>query len=289
VTGPLTVSAIQYAALDGGIDANVPEHVRLIEDADSHGARLVVFPELSLTGYNLRLLRGSDHSGGGQPDGGQWVAPGDPRLDPIREICRRTGVTAVVGVPFREPDGTPRLASLAIHPNGAEEAGFKTHLHGDEESLFEAGPGFEKGKRFEGGLGIEAGQRFGPEQGSELEQEPLLLDVDGWKVALAICFDAAHPAHSGAAAAAGADVYAVSALYTQDEGHRLGLHLGARAMDNRMYGVLANLGGRTPLGPSCGLSGFWGPDGLLMQQAGGVGTEVVTAVLRRGSLDRYRG
>ncbi|PNH86715.1 carbon-nitrogen hydrolase family protein [Arthrobacter sp. AFG20] len=254
MTPPLTVSVIQYAALAGGIDANAPEHVRLIEDADSHGARLVVFPELSLTGYDLPLLRS-----GHQIDAGdQWVAPGDRRLDPIREICRRTGITAVIGAPFREPEGTPRLASLAVHPDGAEEAGFKTHLHGDEQSLFEAG------------------------------QEPLLLDVDGWKIALAICFDAAHPAHSGDAAAAGADVYAVSALYTQEEGHRLGLHLGARAMDNRMYGVLANLGGRTPLGPSCGLSGFWGPDGLSMQQAGGTGTEVVTAVLRRGSLERYR-
>ena len=254
VTAPLTVSVIQYAALDGGIDANAREHVRLIEDADSHGARLVVFPELSLTGYDLPLLRGGDRFHAGD----QWVAPGDRRLDPIREICRRTGITAVVGAPFRERDGTPRLASLAVHPNGTEDAGFKTHLHGDEQSLFEAG------------------------------QEPLLLDVDGWKIALAICFDAAHPAHSGAAAAAGADVYAVSALYTQEEGHRLGLHLGARAMDNRMYGVLANLGGRTPLGPSCGLSGFWGPDGLPMQRAGGTGTEVVTAVLRRGSLERYR-
>jgi predicted amidohydrolase len=264
VTAPLTVSAVQYEALDGGIDANVPEHVRLIEDADSHGARLVVFPELSLTGYDLRLLRHGNQRGDDQRGGDQWVTAGDHRLDPIREICRRTGITAVVGAPFRERDGTPRLASLAVHPNGMEEAGFKAHLHGDEQSLFEAGPGYQA------------------------RQEPLQLDVDGWKIALAICFDAAHPAHSGAAAASGAHVYAVSALYTQEEGHRLGLHLGARAMDNRMYGVLANLGGRTALGPSCGLSGFWGPDGLSMQSAGGTGTEVVTAVLRRGSLDRYR-
>jgi predicted amidohydrolase len=269
VTAPLTVSAVQYEALDGGVDANVPEHVRLIEDADSHGARLVVFPELSLTGYDLPLLRHGnqrrgDQRGGDQWAGDQWVTAEDHRLDPIREICRRTGITAVVGAPFRERDGTPRLASLAVHANGTEEAGFKAHLHGDEQSLFEAGPGYQA------------------------RREPLLLDVDGWKIALAICFDAAHPAHSGAAAAAGADVYAVSALYTQGEGQRLGLHLGARAMDNRMYGVLANLGGRTTLGPSCGLSGFWGPDGLSMQSAGGTGTEVVTAVLRRGSLDRYR-
>ena len=53
MTEALTVSAIQYTALDGGIMPNVDEHVRLIEDAESHGARLVVFPELSLTGYEL--------------------------------------------------------------------------------------------------------------------------------------------------------------------------------------------------------------------------------------------
>ncbi|TSE16333.1 carbon-nitrogen hydrolase family protein [Arthrobacter sp. KBS0703] len=253
MTSALTVSAVQYQALEGGIAVNAPEHVRLIEDADSHGARLVLFPELSLTGYNLPLLRDGD-----RPGGDQWLVPGDVRLDPVREICRRTGITAVVGAAYREADGTPRLAALALHPNGDADVGFKTHLHGDEESLFAAGPG------------------------------PAVLDVDGWKIALAICFDAAHPGHSGTAADAGADVYAVSALYTEGEGHRLGLHLGARAMDNRTYTVLANLGGRTPLGPSCGLSGFWGPDGLPMQHASGTGTEVVTAVLRRGPLDRYR-
>ena len=53
----LTLSAVQYTALDGGIAANVPEHIRLIEDAESHGARLVIFPELSLTGYRLDRWR----------------------------------------------------------------------------------------------------------------------------------------------------------------------------------------------------------------------------------------
>jgi predicted amidohydrolase len=244
----LTLSAIQYEALDGGVAANVPEHIRLIEDAESHGARLVIFPELSLTGYRLDLLEGPE----------EWLSAADRRLGGIREICRRTGITAVVGAAFTQDDGTPRLASLAIHPSGAIEPSFKTWLHGPEQALFVAG------------------------------SHPAVLEIDGWKIALAICFDAARPGHAEWAAGAGADVYAVSAVYTAGEDHRLGLHLGARAMDNRMFSVLANLAGTTPLGPSCGLSGFWGPDGLPFRQAAGTGTEVLTASLQHGVLARFR-
>lgn len=244
----LTVSAVQYQALDGGVVPNAMEHVRLIEDAESHGSRLVIFPELSLTGYNLPLLEVPEN----------WLEPDDHRLGDIREICRRTGITAVVGGAYHEPDGTPRLASLAIHPEGTIHAAFKTHLHGREQDIFAAGDG------------------------------AVLLELDGWKIALAICFDAAVPAHSTHAAGAGADAYAVSAVYTQQEEHRLALHLGARAMDNRMFGILANLGGTSMLGPSCGLSGFWGPDGLLIKQAAGTGAEVVTAILQRSALRKFR-
>jgi predicted amidohydrolase len=247
VTEALTVSAIQYQALDGGIMPNVEEHVRLIEDAESHGARLVIFPELSLTGYNLALLSADD----------AWLRLDDPRLGDLHEICRRTGITAVAGAAYREPDGTPRLACVAIHPGGSTDFGFKTHLRGPEKDLFTAGDG------------------------------ALLLELDGWQVALAVCADASVPAHSTEAALAGADIYAVSAVYTVEEERRLALHLGARAMDNRMFGVLANLGGATPLGPSCGLSGFWGPDGHRMGHAAGTGTEVITAVLQRGALRKF--
>lgn len=248
MTNALTVSAIQYQALDGGILPNAMEHVRLIEDAESHGARLAVFPELSLLGYDLALLASREH----------WLVQGDERLDDIREICRRTGITAVVGGAYREPGGTPRLASLAIHPDGTTEPAFKTHLHGREKDIFVAGNGAS------------------------------VLQLDGWRIGLAICFDAAVPAHSTGAAEAGADAYAVSAVYTEDEDHRLELHLGARAMDNRMFGILANLGGTTTLGSSCGLSGFWGPDGLRMKKAAGTGAEVVTATLSRSALLKFR-
>jgi predicted amidohydrolase len=248
VSDALTVSAVQYRALDGGIVPNAMEHVRLIEDAESHGARLVIFPELSLTGYNLPLLEDPEN----------WLEPDDHRLEGIREICRRTGITAVAGAAYREPAGTRRLASLAIHPEGSTEIAFKTHLHGQEKDIFASGDG------------------------------AVLLELDGWRIALAICLDAAVPAHSTDAARAGADAYAVSAVYTEAEAHRLALHLGARAMDNRMFAILANLGGTSMLGPSCGLSGFWGPDGFLMKKAAGTGTEVVTAILQRSALRKFR-
>ncbi|OFI36867.1 hydrolase [Arthrobacter sp. SW1] len=247
----MTVAAVQYEPLDGGISANVPGHVRHLVDAHSMGARLVLFPELSLTGYELELLAAD----GGD---GAWLVPGDERLAPLREACSQTGTTAVVGAALRDNDGTPRLASVVIGPDGEEQPVFKTYLHGAERELFEPGDG------------------------------PALLELDGWKIALAICFDAAVPAHAQAAADAGADIYAVSAVYVEGEEHRLGLHLGSRAMDHRMFGILANLGGETGIGSSCGLSGTWGPDGLAVSQTAGNGSAIALATLEPKALLTYR-
>ncbi|SLJ92934.1 carbon-nitrogen hydrolase family protein [Arthrobacter sp. P2b] len=241
-------TSFRRGSVAGEIQENVAEHVRLIEDADAHGSRLVLFPELSLTGYRLDQLAAPD----------SWLTTDDSRLSPVREICRRTGITAVVGAPFREADGTKRLASLVLHPDGSTETAFKTHLHGQERDLFVPGNG--------------AG----------------LIEVDGWRIALALCFDAAVPAHAAMAADAGADVYCVSALYTRSEEHRLALHLGARAMDCRMFTLLANLGGSTTVGESCGLSGVWSPHGLPLASASGTRTEVVTCLLQRSVVTRYR-
>lgn len=257
VSPSLAVSAVQYEALPGGIEVNVGAHVRLVEEAHSQGARLVVFPELSLLGYDLNLLA-SDRPGPREP-GSHWLVPADPRLERLCAVAARTGTTVVAGGALEEPDGTRRLASLVFSPDGSIRPVPKTHLHGAEDELFVpgAGPGF--------------------------------LEVDGWMVALAVCADVAHPSHAAAAASAGADLYAASALYVAGEEHRLGLHMGSRAMDHRMFSVLANLGGRTSLGDSCGLSGAWGPDGRQIRAAEGNGTAVSTATFHQEALASFRG
>ncbi|MGF6835366.1 putative amidohydrolase [Paenarthrobacter sp. TE4293] len=261
----LRAAVVQYEALLSGtgavsVEANVAAHVVLVEQAHALGARLVLFPELSLTGYDLEAFGGPGASSRPTPLGppSPWLSDDDARLQPLRDVCARTKTTAVIGAAWRAADQTPRLASLIIGPDGSVRPVFKTHLHGAERDLFVPGSG------------------------------PEIVDVDGWRVAFAVCADAAYPTHAGAAADAKADVYAVSALYTGGEELRLGLHMGARSMDHRMFGLLANLGGETPLGASCGLSGAWGPDGAAVARAAGTGTEIAMVTLGRSRLLAYR-
>ncbi|GAB3274865.1 carbon-nitrogen hydrolase family protein [Sinomonas notoginsengisoli] len=248
MSAELTVAAVQSVAFPGGLEANVGEHVRLLEDADGHGARLAVFPELSLIGYDLRFLS----------DEANWLTSPSAQLAELQAACEDMGIAAAVGAAVREPDGTPRLASVLVRPGVPSLIAPKVHLHGREKELFEPG------------------------------RRPTVVDIDGWNVALAVCFDVAHPAHAAQAAAAGADLYAASAVYVVGEERRLDLHFGSRALDSRFFTLLANAGGVSALGPSCGQSGVWGPDGHRMASAAGTGAEVVPAVLFRSALAPYR-
>ncbi|MFI6907273.1 carbon-nitrogen hydrolase family protein [Nonomuraea sp. NPDC050394] len=243
----LTVALAQTSSVPGDVAANAGAAALAIKDAAASGASLVMFPELSLIGYDLDLLR----------DPGAWVSEDDPRLDVVRGAVRDGGLTAVAGAAYRHPDGTAWLASLAFSADGQVRVHGKCHLHGRERELFRAaGPGAP-------------------------------LDVDGWRVALAICYDAGVPGHAEDAARRGAEVYAGSALYTLEETRRIDLHFGARAMDHRMFAVVANHAGSGPGWVSCGGSGAWHPDGTRLTQAA-TGPGVFTAVLSRAEMAGLR-
>ncbi len=46
-----SISVAQTSPVSGDVNANLNEHLRLTALAASEGAQVVVFPELSLTGY----------------------------------------------------------------------------------------------------------------------------------------------------------------------------------------------------------------------------------------------
>ena len=89
-------------------------HARAVVDAR---ARLVVFPELSLTGYELDAA---------------LVEPGDAALDPFVAACAATGSTALVGAPVPGPGGRAYIAMLEVSPGGVAVLYRKQWIGGDE-------------------------------------------------------------------------------------------------------------------------------------------------------------
>ncbi len=119
---PLSVAAVQPVCVAQDVDANAAAHADAVRSA---GTRLVVFPELSLTGYELEAAAVSIH---------------DPRLEPIVEACRAMDAIALVGAPIAQ-DRRAYIAAIRIDSSGAHVAYRKTHLGGDEPGRFSAGDG----------------------------------------------------------------------------------------------------------------------------------------------------
>lgn len=109
-------------ALD--VAANAAAHAAVVRGAR---ARLVVFPELSLTGYELDVPS---------------LAPTDPRLDPLVEACRATGSVALVGAPVSGArSGVEHIGTLRVDGVGVAAAYLKVSLGDAEAERFTPGPG----------------------------------------------------------------------------------------------------------------------------------------------------
>lgn len=121
----LTVAVAQPVTVARDLAANVDAHTHAVRAAAAAGARLLVLPEMSLTGYELDAAP---------------VAPTDPLLDPLVAACRSTGVRALAGAPVRE-DGQEHLAVLLVDDDGARVAYRKSFLAEQEAQRFRPGDG----------------------------------------------------------------------------------------------------------------------------------------------------
>src|SRR3982074_2205223 len=97
---PLTIAVAQPLCIAYDVAANAAIHAGAIRSA---GARVVVFPELSLTGYELDAPA---------------ITAEDPRLAPIVEACTKAGSLALVGAPVVGEAGRSHIAMLAVDGAG---------------------------------------------------------------------------------------------------------------------------------------------------------------------------
>lgn len=134
---PLAVAAAVPLSLAGDVAGNAIRHADLSRAA---AARVVAFPELSLTGFHLDA---------------EAVSPDDPRLSPIVEACAATGSTALVGAPAGT-DGSRQIAMFAVDGAGSAVAYRNRALGGREPEHVVAGrsPGVLVVDGWRLGLGI---------------------------------------------------------------------------------------------------------------------------------------
>jgi predicted amidohydrolase len=124
------LAAAQCAIRAGAIDTNLSLHLRFMAHARRQGVDLLLFPELSLTGYEPTLAEALAQD------------LDSPLLTPLRNLAQQAAMTTVLGLPLRLANHTKLvIAAVVFGADGSMSAYTKQHLHPGEERHFSAGTG----------------------------------------------------------------------------------------------------------------------------------------------------
>ncbi|MFD7625274.1 carbon-nitrogen hydrolase family protein [Streptomyces sp. NPDC059851] len=233
----MKIAAAQLTCIPADIPGNTARAAALAVEARDAGAGLVVFPELTPTGYELAALAA---------DPGLWIAdPDDPRLDPLRSA----GTAVAVNVALRSDGPRPVIATLVYCADGAPVTTYvKQHLYRQEQDAFAAG---DRDGHFElGGIRFSLGICF----------DNHFPELAG-RAAAAGC--RVHLASSLYGTGGGTE-------------ERATVYPGL-AKEHGLYVVLANHVGAAGPWTGCGGAAVWAPGGHLLAEADDRTAMVVTA------------
>jgi len=257
----LHLAAVSLKSIPGRPAENAANHCRWIARAAKRGAELVLFPELSLSGYRVQPAPRLD----AEPLRG-------PSLAVITKAAREHRVHVVCGLV--ESRGEALFITQAlVGPNGLVGAYSKTHLTDPEGRVFTPGEMF---RVFEVG-----GTRVG-----------INICFDGRHPASSLCV-----AHLGAEVILHPHGNGVGRLGRDPQGwvRRQRRYLAARAVDTYTYYAICNsVGrGRDADGRAFAFSGgaaIFGPEGKLLAQSSGrtLREHLVTAELDLDALRDIR-
>jgi predicted amidohydrolase len=232
----LKLALYQGPAIDGDIEAGFIRIEKQLSAAALAGARMIVFPEVFLPGYNRPDL----HKALAQPLGGEWTGR-------LSALAKQTGCGITIG--WAEADGGKVYnAATCFDETGEQIAHYrKIQLYGAMEQA-----SFEFGDRY------------------------TVFDLWGRKAALLICYDVEFPQHCIALAAQGVSLILVPTANPRGFEYVSETLVPARAAEMRLTIAYANFCGSEGDITFGGHSVIVGPDAKPLASAGTGETLLVT-------------
>ena len=197
------VAGVQMDIAISDPDANLTAIAKHTKSAAAGDAKLVVFPECTLTGYCFDTLEQAQAVA--QPIDGANVGR-------VAEIASEYNMHVVVGMLESEKGGAVYNSAVLLGPHGVVGVYRKTHLPY---------------------LGVD---RF-TTPGKLANQ---IFDIDGLKIGINICYDCSFPESARVLALAGADIVVLPTNWPPGSGRVSDIIPNTRALENNVYFMSVN-------------------------------------------------
>lgn len=244
----------------GDITGNIADHLRVIDLAVAHAADAIIFPELSLTGYEPTLARGLA------------TTADDARLAVFQQRSDAHGITIGVGLPIaagRDEDSGDlssgdlssgdessvdvSIGMVLFQPRQPRLVYAKQYLHADELPFFVPG------------------------------RNVPILSVAGMDVAPAICYELSVPEHAAEAARHHPALYVASVAKSADGVVKAHARLRDIAQAYGIPVLMCNAVGPSDDFVSAGQSAAWHADGTLLGALAAAETGILLYDMVRGT------
>jgi omega-amidase len=238
----MKIAAAQISCALGDVTANLSNIDNYSARAKKGGAELVVFPEMTDTGYSMPVIRECATT---------WKEGAVPQ---IREIASKHGIAIVCGVSERE-DSAIYNSQLVVDSAGKIVAKYrKIHLFGtppnDETKCFSPG------------------------------KDLAHFEFSHLRFGLSICYDLRFPeVYRKLAVESGVNAFVISSAWPFPRLHHFRYLALARAIENQCYVIAANRVGIDDGVTNCGSSAIIDPYGVLIAAASPDREELLLAEL----------
>lgn len=220
----MQIALLQCHSQPLDVRGNLERLARRAHEARAAGARLLVTPEMYLTGYNI----------GAQAVRDLAQAADGAAMQELAALAREADIALLYGYPERAADGRVYNAVQLLDRTGRALLNYrKTHLFGAlDRALFSAGD----------------------------EHFPV-VELEGWRLGALICYDLEFPENTRRLALAGANLILVPTANMVPFEFIATVTVRSRAFENHCYVAYANYTGHEASIEYCGRSSVAGPTG----------------------------